>query len=170
MPPRIALFEKVSFGEFKKAMEKMTTDIPEEDIRRFYEAIKLPKRATKGSAGYDFYAPFSFKITNESAVIPTGIRCKIEDGWYLGCYPRSGLGFKCRTMLDNTVGIIDADYYNSSNEGHIMLKLHTDYEDKEVEVNAGDAFAQGILVPFGVTYDDEVTEVRDGGFGSTNKK
>ena len=73
-------------------------------------------------------------------------------------------------MLDNTVGIIDADYYDSSNEGHIMLKLHTDYEDKEVEVNAGDAFAQGILVPFGVTYDDEVTEVRDGGFGSTDKK
>ena len=100
----------------------------------------------------------------ESQLIPTGIRSKINNGWVLKIYPRSGLGFKHRVQLDNTVGIIDADYYNSSNEGHIMIKLSC-----SVAVNAGDGFAQGIFVQFGITFDDDASGVRDGGFGSTTK-
>ena len=137
-----------------------------------YDSIKLPQRATAGSAGYDFYAPVELNLKKgESLLIPTGIRSKINDGWVLKIYPRSGLGFKHRVQLDNTVGIIDADYYNSSNEGHIMIKLSCDAHDDghTVTVNAGDGFAQGIFLQFGITFDDQASGVRNGGFGSTTK-
>lgn len=167
---KIAKFKKVSFEQFKEAWIK---NFPEtEDVQAIYDAIKLPKRATTGSAGYDFYAPADIKIEKgKSTLIPTGIRSWIEDGWVLDIFPRSGLGFKHRVQLDNTVGIIDADYYNSSNEGHIMIKLSCDAHDEghTVCVNAGDGFAQGIFMPFGITVDDDTDGVRDGGFGSTTK-
>lgn len=165
---RIAKFEKVSFKEFKKSVLE-TVITSDEQIQEWYDNIKLPQRATTGSAGYDFYAPFDIDIPNESfsIVIPTGIRCKINDGWVLSCYPRSSLGFKYALGLDNTVGIIDSDYYYSSNEGHIKLKLHA---KNTVHVDTGKAFSQGIFTPYGITYDDNVTETRDGGFGSTDKK
>ncbi len=167
---KIAQFEKVSFQQFEKDFVKNFPDI--KDVKAVYDSIKLPKRATTGSAGYDFYAPVELVIKKgESILIPTGIRSKIEDGWVLKIYPRSGLGFKHRVQLDNTVGIIDADYYNSSNEGHIMIKLSCDAHDDEhlVTVNAGDGFAQGIFLQFGITFDDETDGIRDGGFGSTTK-
>ncbi len=89
----------------------------------------------------------------------------------LKCYPRSGLGFKFRLQLNNTVGIIDSDYFNSSNEGHIFCKLTNDSnENKTVCVNKGDGFIQGIFVEYGITFDDEVSAKRDGGFGSTTAK
>jgi len=169
MPNRIATFEKVSYNEFKKALLKLV-ELDNEEVQKIYDDIKLPKRATAGSAGYDFFAPFSFPVTNESITIPTGIRCKIDEGWYLGCYPRSGLGFKHRLSLDNTVGIIDSDYYYSDNEGHIMLKLHLGYEKTGIQVDKGKAFAQGIFTQYGITTDDDVTDTRNGGFGSTDKK
>ena len=88
----------------------------------------------------------------------------------LTCYPRSGLGFKFRLQLDNTVGIIDSDYYYSSNEGHIMIKMTNDSRNnKTVHVEKGVGFAQGIFVEYGITLDDDANEIRDGGFGSTNK-
>lgn len=167
---KIAKFEKVSFEQFEKDFVKNLPNI--KDVKSVYDSIKLPKRATTGSAGYDFYAPVELEIKKgESVLIPTGIRSKIEDGWVLKIYPRSGLGFKHRVQLDNTVGIIDADYYNSSNEGHIMIKLSCDAHDDEhlVTVNAGDGFAQGIFLQFGITVDDETYGIRDGGFGSTTK-
>ena len=164
---RIAKFEKVSFEEFRKSF-----DLPEDEIKEIYENIKLPVRATEGSAGYDFCTPVSFALkSGETAKIPTGIRARIDNGWVLSVFPRSGLGFKFRLQLDNTVGIIDADYYNSDNEGHIFIKVtNCSFEDKTVSVKAGNGFAQGIFLPFGITEDDNVTDVRNGGFGSTDKK
>ena len=167
---KIAKFEKVSFGQFEKDWLKAFPDT--DNVKNIYDKIKLPKRATIGSAGYDFYAPDNIKITKgESVLIPTGIRAKIDNGWVLDIFPRSGLGFKHRIQLDNTVGIIDSDYYFSSNEGHIMIKLSCDAHDNEhsVTVNSGEGFSQGIFMPFGVTVDDDVVEIRDGGFGSTTK-
>ncbi len=167
---RIAQFEKVSFAQFEKDWLKVYPDT--ENVKAIYDSIKLPKRATTGSAGYDFYAPADITITKgASTLIPTGIRSKIEDGWVLSIYPRSGLGFKHRVQLDNTVGIIDADYYNSSNEGHIMVKVSCDAHDDGhcVTVSAGDGFSQGIFTQFGITFDDDADGVRDGGFGSTTK-
>lgn len=167
---RIAAFEKVSFEQFEKDFSKNFPQV--NDIKAVYDSIKLPQRATAGSAGYDFYAPVELNLKKgESLLIPTGIRSKINDGWVLKVYPRSGLGFKHRVQLDNTVGIIDADYYNSSNEGHIMIKLSCDAHDDghTVTVNAGDGFAQGIFLQFGITFDDQANGVRNGGFGSTTK-
>lgn len=167
---KIAQFEKVSFEQFEKDFVKNFPNV--EDVKSVYESIKLPKRATTGSAGYDFYAPVDITLKKgESVLIPTGIRSKIEDGWVLKIYPRSGLGFKHRVQLDNTVGIIDADYYNSSNEGHIMIKLSCNAHDEghSVTVSAGDGFAQGIFLQFGITFDDDTDGIRDGGFGSTTK-
>ena len=118
---RIAKFEKVSFEQFKEGYLDAIGQDSDEVIRSIYDALKLPKRATKGSAGYDFYAPRAITLKpGETAKIPTGIRAKIEENWVLQCYPRSGLGFKFRLQLNNTVGIIDSDYYNSDNEGHIL--------------------------------------------------
>lgn len=167
---RIAEFQKVSFEQFEKDWLK---NFPEtENAKEIYEQIKLPQRATVGSAGYDFYAPENISLkTGASVLIPTGIRAKIDAGWVLSVYPRSGLGFKHRVQLDNTVGIIDADYYHSSNEGHIMIKLSCDAHDDghSVLLTKGDGFAQGIFTAFGITVDDAADGIRDGGFGSTTK-
>lgn len=158
---KVAKFEKVSFEEFSKEIN---------DIK-CYEEIILPKRATIGSAGYDFYAPFDFTLKpDESIKIPTGIKVKISDGWFLAIFPRSGLGFKYRLQLNNTVGIIDSDYYHALNEGHIFIKITNDSkEGKVLLVKKGEAFAQGIFLQFGITDDDEVTSERIGGMGSTTK-
>ena len=167
---RIAEFEKVSFEQFEKDWLKNFPDTA--DVKAVYDGVKLPVRATTGSAGYDFCAPDDITIEKgKSLLVPTGIRVRIDDGWVLSVFPRSGLGFKHRVQLDNTVGIIDADYYNSSNEGHIMIKLSCDAHDDghSVTVKCGDGFAQGIFFPFGVTVDDNADGIRDGGFGSTTK-
>lgn len=168
---KIAKFEKVSYEQFKKDYIDCFNEESDERIKEIYDNIKLPKRATKGSAGYDFYSPITFTLKPcETIKIPTGIRVKIEDGWFLANFPRSGLGFKYRLQLNNTVGIIDADYYNALNEGHIMSKLTNDSkENKEVLITAGNGFIQGIFLPFGITVDDESDEIRTGGFGSTSK-
>lgn len=170
---RIARFHKVSkeqfvkdwtdtFGESEKTGEKAA---------EIYGKIQLPKRATKGSAGYDFFAPADFVLKpGETVKIPTGIRVEMECDWVLKCYPRSGLGFKYRLQLNNTVGIIDSDYFHSDNEGHIFAKLTNDTnEEKTVEIPEGTGFMQGIFVEYGITVDDDVEEVRNGGFGSTTK-
>ena len=111
-------------------------------IKDVYNSIKLPKRATRGSAGYDFYSPISFVLNpGETVKSPTGIRCKIEDGWVLKCYPISELGFKYRLQLNNTVGIIGSDYYESDNEGHIFAKItNNSNEEKTVSIKQGEGF------------------------------
>ena len=168
---KVAKFEKVSLSQYIKDFKDTFEGYDDEQITSIYESIKLPKRATKGSAGYDFYSPVTFTLKPcETIKIPTGIRVKIDDGWFLANFPRSGLGFKYRLQLNNTVGIIDADYYNALNEGHIMSKLTNDSkENKSVTVEKGMAFTQGIFLPFGITIDDESNGVRTGGFGSTTK-
>ena len=155
---KIAKFFKVSEEEFKKA-----------ETSALYSDIILPKRATKGSAGYDFFAPAAFTLNpKETVKIATGIRAKIHEGWVLMIFPRSGLGFKYRLTLDNTVGVIDSDYFNADNEGHIFIKM-TNCGDKPLTVEKGKAFAQGVFLPFGITVDDVCENARTGGMGSTDK-
>lgn len=155
---KVAKFEKVSEKEYVKSAPVQS-----------YADIILPRRATAGSAGYDFFAPQDFTAAaGETVKIPTGIRVKIDQGWVLKIYPRSSLGFKYRLTLDNTVGIIDSDYYEAENEGHIFIKM-TNCGDKPLSVEKGKAFAQGVFVEYGITYDDECSASRTGGFGSTDK-
>lgn len=164
----IAKFEKVSFPQFFEAMSGRVKN--EDEIRKIYDGIKLPARATTGSAGYDFYSTLDFDLKpGEIVSIPTGIRARIDESWVLCLFPRSGLGFKFRLQLNNTVGIIDSDYYNSDNEGHIFVKLTNDSkEGKTVSIKRGDGFVQGIFMRYGTTVDDSADGVRNGGFGSTS--
>lgn len=155
---RIAEFEFISAAQREK-------DFPME-----IQALHLPRRATSGSAGYDFFAPFDFTLApGESILMPTGVRVRMETGWVLTLYPRSGLGFKYRLQLDNTVGIIDSDYYFAKNEGHIMIRLTNDSRTgRTLDVRAGDAVAQGVFLPYGITVSDAADGERTGGFGSTD--
>lgn len=170
----VGKFEKVSFAQFTEAFnelfERYGEDVSNGDLMRYaYDNLELPERATTGSAGYDFKAPVSFTLKpGESIKLPTGIRAIIEDGWFLMCAPRSGLGFKYRLQLDNIVGVIDPDYSHADNEGHIFAKL-TNCGNKELTVEAGKGFLQGIFLPFGITEDDAANGVRTGGMGSTDK-
>ena len=167
---RIAKFHKVSKERF--TADWIDTFVQsQEEAEKVYESIRLPKRATAGSAGYDFFAPAEFTLKpGETVKIPTGIRVEMQPEWVLKCYPRSGLGFKYRLQLNNTVGIIDSDYFYSDNEGHIFAKITNDSnEGKVISVKKGEAFIQGVFLSYGITEDDEVNSIRNGGFGSTSK-
>ena len=169
---RIAVFEKVSFEQFAKDWKNYDAEMNEAEVKAVYDAIRLPERATAGSAGYDFRCPVSMTIeAGKEKLIPTGIRAKIEPGYVLVLFPRSSLGFKYRFQLDNTAGIIDSDYYYAENEGHIMCKMINDSrEGKALSLSAGDGMVQGIFLPFGITKNDEASAARTGGFGSTDKQ
>lgn len=168
---RIAKFEKVSWQRFLEDWKDTFSEMGEEEIQHIYDEILLPKRATGGSAGYDFFLPADLTLRpDETAKIPTGIRVCMDPEWVLQLFPRSGLGFKYRLQLNNTVGIIDSDYYASDNEGHIFAKLTNDTkEEKTVVLKRGMGFMQGIFLQYGITEDDDVQEIRNGGFGSTGR-
>lgn len=165
----ITKFEKISYNQFEKDYKNLFNN--NIDLKLMYENIKLPYRATKGSAGYDFYLPFSISLNSgNTIIIPTGIRCKMNEDLVLQIFPRSGLGFKYRLQLDNTVGIIDSDYYNALNEGHIMIKItNNSLDNKVVELKENTAFCQGLFVKYYITCDDIANGIRTGGIGSTNK-
>ncbi len=169
---RVARFEKVSFDRFIADFKDTFSEFSDLQIKEIYEEIKLPKRATAKSAGYDIYMPIDIKLEPGKTVkIPTGIRVYMEPEYVFMIYPRSGLGFKYRLQLNNTVGVIDADYYESDNEGHIFVKVTNDSnENKTVDLQKGNGFAQGIFMQYAITFDDEVTTQRNGGFGSTTGK
>ena len=171
----VAKFEKVTYTQFFNSfidpfqIVKSDDEKIKSEIENIYKDLILPKRATIGSAGYDFKSPVDFTLKpKETIKMPTGIRCKMDEDVVLMIYPRSSLGFKYRLILDNTVGIIDSDYYNSDNEGHIFIKF-TNLGEKILEIKKGDGIAQGIFLPYFITTDDEVSNKRNGGIGSTDR-
>lgn len=157
--------------EFINVSHNMSVDeIYDMSVDEIYDKIQLPTRSTYGSAGYDFRTPIPFYLpAGETIKIPTGIKVCLDRGTFLMCVPRSGLGFKYRLQLDNTVAIIDEDYYNNpGNEGHIWFKLTNDSRDgKGVQLNMGDAMCQGIILSYLIVDDDNAQGDRVGGFGST---
>ena len=164
------LFEKVSYEQFKKDFKNTTDERLYPSLKEMYNSILLPRRATKGSAGYDFYSPHYIRLDpGQDITIPTGIRCKMNPELVLIVCPRSGLGFKYYERLANTIGIIDSDYYYALNEGHIMIKItNHSIQNKTLELEQGKAFAQGVFVKFYKTINDEAKLTRSGGMGSTN--
>ena len=157
----IAKFTHVSEAQYLEAMSGREGFLP-------LTEIPLPKRATAGSAGYDFVSPLEVTVpAGGSALIPTGIRAEMEQGWVLLLFPRRSLGFKHSLRLANTVGVIDSDYAFAKNEGHIMVKLRNPLSEP-VTIGRGDRFCQGIFLPYGTAEEDEVLTERTGGFGSTN--
>ena len=164
--PIVATFKKISFEQFRKDFDKATNNMYDiEQVRKYYDEIKLPKRSTASSAGYDFYCPTTFMVNvDKPTLIPTGICCEMRNDYVLMLHIRSSLGFKYGTTLRNGTGIIDADYINADNEGHIMAKLVT---EEPLVINQGDRFMQGLFTQYGITVDDEAEGSRMGGFGST---
>ena len=131
--------------------------------------IPLPRRATAGSAGYDFICPADVTLQpSEAVTIPTGIRCEMQPGWVLMLFPRSGLGFKHQVRLANTVGVIDADYFHAANGGHIMVRI-VNGGDHALSISKGERFCQGVFLPHGLAEEETVLAGREGGFGSTGK-
>ena len=168
MEYRIAKFEKVSVRQFVDDFKDCVGG-NDAAAEKLYGNVKLPVRATAGSAGYDIICPFDLTLEpGEGVKIPTGLRIKMQPGWMLLILPKSGLGSRFRLQLDNTMGLIDADYYGSDNEGHIMVPITNDSKKgKVLNIPAGKAFVQAVLVPHGITEDDAAEGVRTGGFGST---
>ena len=170
---RIAEFYKVSFNQFKKDYLNLfpNNNISEGEIKEMYDNIKLPNRATSGSAGYDFYLPFEITLkAGEQITIPTGIRFKSEQEYALFIFSKSGLGTRNRLQLNTTVSIIDSDYYFSDNEGHMMFRIIHDSKnpEDELKLNQGKGFLQGVFIAYGITESDNASGIRNGGFGSTN--
>ena len=156
----IARFEHVSAAQY--AIDAAPGAMPVGEI-------PLPRRATAGSAGYDFVCPVDVTFApGEMVTIPTGVRVSMQPGWVLINCPRSSLGRKHGVRLANTIGVIDSDYYHADNEGHIMVML-VNGGDHVVTIARGERFCQGIFLPHGLAEEDAVITARQGGFGSTGK-
>lgn len=156
----IARFGRISETQYSKDMAGMENPMP-------LREIPLPRRATAGSAGYDFVSPADIVIPGGGrAVIPSGIRCEMQEGWVLMLFPRSGLGFKTQIRLSNTVGIIDSDYAQAENEGHIIVSLRNPL-DREIRISKGERFCQGVFLPYGLAEEGDHFAERKGGMGST---
>lgn len=156
-------FEVISINQFNKDFKNIDTK---------YEDIIIPKRSTKFSAGYDFYMPYDLTIKkNEVVLIPTGIKVMLNSDEFLGIYIRSSLGFKYNLRMCNQVGIIDSDYYNnSSNEGHIFVKLKNE-GDNDIILKKYDRYVQGIIQKYYIVDNEkEVEDIRVGGIGSSGRR
>lgn len=154
-------FEKISFEQFSKDFY---------DDKRLYDEYELPKRATKNSCGYDFYAIDDVVLhPGEIKKIPTGYKAKFMSDEMLMLVVRSSMGFKYNVRMCNQVGIIDSDYYNNpSNEGHMWVALQNE-GNVDYEIKKGTAYCQGIFMKY-LTCGDNPDMVRIDGIGSTNKK
>lgn len=155
-------FEKISFNQFKKDIK---------DNIDLYNEYLLPKRATKYSVGYDFFAIDDIVIKPGKIVkIPTGYKANFNNDEGLFLIMRSGLGFKYNLRLTNQVGVIESDYYNNeSNEGHMWLSIQNE-GNEEVTISKGKAYCQGVFIKYLVTDDDNVANIRKGGLGSTDRR
>ena len=167
----IAEFHKVSYSQFLQDSKKtgfITDETDPEIIKIVWDGIKLPVRATDGSAGYDFFLPYPFAVESEKTVtIPTGIRIDMQPGWCLMLLPRSSLGFKYGMRFMNTPPLIDSDYFYADNEGHIMAKITV---SSNMCLQEGDRYMQGLLLPYGITRSDSTLGInRTGGIGSTGE-
>ena len=142
--------------------------IKDEHRKHPNEEIKLPERGTKHSAGYDFYSPVDAIIQpNEMVIIWTDVKAHMYYDNALMLIPRSSMG-KHPVMIANTVGLIDCDYYgNSDNDGNIGFRL-LNLGTTPYEIKVGDRIGQGVFVKYGIVKDDQATEIRSGGYGSTD--
>ena len=156
-------FEVISINQFNK-------DFKDTDTK--YDDIIIPKRSTKFSAGYDFYMPYDLTIKKDEVVlIPTGIKAMLNPDEFLGIYIRSSLGFKYNLRMCNQVGIIDSDYYNNtSNEGHIFVKLKNE-GDNDIILKKHNRYVQGIIQKYYIVDNEkEIEDIRVGGIGSSERR
>lgn len=166
-------FEKVSLKTFIQEVRDSYLwkyrEYTDEELEIFYNRIQLPKRSTSGSAGYDFVNPFNIIELNTTNVeIPTGIKVQLDSDKILMLAPRSSSA-RNGYMFSNTLGIIDSDYYNNpTNEGCIRVSLKAMGTSHPI-FDYGDKIAQGVILQYFTTEDDNATGKRTGGHGSTGK-
>ncbi len=165
---KVAEFKKVSFEQFYDSWIN-TFNNTKDEVKEIYNNIKIPKRATKGSAGHDISIPFDVNIASGDMLkIPTGIRCKMNEGYVMLVFPRSSLGIKNGLRILNTIPVIDSDYFYADNEGHIFICIKND-SNKVMKLKQGDNIVQAVFIPFGVADNEDVLIERKGGIGSTGK-
>lgn len=161
-------FKKVSFKQFLNDWPGEQS-VDKKEVEAVYDSILIPKRSTKNSAGYDFITPFELNINPGGTVkVPSGIRCVDMPGnLFLAMYVRSSVGIKKDVVISNGTGIIDSDYADAENEGHIWIALRNDGQ-KPQHFDAGERIAQGVFQVYFMTDDDVADAKRTGGIGSTN--
>lgn len=186
----VGIFKKVTKREFGAAFRHIypNFDFDTKTMDAMYDTVNIPERKTFGSAGYDFVTPFPFTLyPGCKIIIPTGIRVEIlKEEWMLTVVPKSRTAHSS-IRFSNTIGIVDPDYYHADNEGHIRIILEMPKTDEQMyqpiacfgknlmmhteplQFKAGDGIGQGIFLPFGITANEDTTNmcVRTGGFGST---
>lgn len=135
------------------------------------EGVNIPVRATSSSAGYDLESIENIVIKpREIVLVKTGLRIKMPANEVVLVYPRSSLAVKKGLMMSNSVGVIDSDYYNAKNEGHVMIPLFN-FTDQEVKIEKHERLAQAIFTTYFKTVDEKDSGVvRLGGFGSSDLK
>ena len=157
-----------------------------EKVKRIEEDIKLPKRATKKSAGYDFFAiedaviepvrhyvetGYGIPAVVHDKVKPTklrtGVKVIMEDDECLILGNRSSHPSKKDLVLANGVGFIDADYYNNTDNDGEMAFEYYNVSSRPVVIKKGDKIGQGVFMKYEITDDDDAEGERTGGFGST---
>lgn len=167
----VATFEKVGLGQFMQDWINTYGNRPDHIITEIYAGIIPPERKTRYSAGHDFHMPYRIEVDpGQQAMIPTGIKCKMDNEFVMVIFPRSSLGIKKHMFISNTVPVVDADYYNNvGNEGHIFICIENHGTDQLI-VGTGEAFAQAIFVKYGTADNGAgVKAERAGGIGSTTK-
>lgn len=142
------------------------------ELIRGYDG-KLPARGTPYSACVDFYAceDVILRPGTISNVIPTGVKAYMNDDEGLLLYARSSMAKKHGLRMSNSVGVIDADFYNNiDNEGHITF-LYDNITDKEVKIAKHSRIGQGMFTKVLPINNVEVlSDERVGGYGSTGNK
>ena len=166
---KVAQFEKISMKQFIHDWIQEFGNRPDQIITEIYNKIKLPERKTSYSAGHDFYMPYDFRIVpGGKIIIPTGIKCTMDNDYVMLIFPRSSLGIKKNMFISNTVPVVDADYINADNEGHIFISVEN-HGTESIFLYSGDAFAQAVFVEYGIADDGKIETERKGGIGSTGK-
>lgn len=136
--------------------------------------INLPIRKTRYSAGYDVEAAEdcvipSYKFGMKPTLVKTGIKAYMPEDEYLMLCNRSSNPFKKGLVMANSIGVIDADYYeNPDNDGHFMYAFYN-FFDHDLEIKKGDIIGQAIFQKYYISDDDSAEGQRKGGFGSTSK-
>ena len=146
-------------------------EVVKDECRKTTGEITLPTRSDKGSAGYDFYAPYDFTINpGETVFVTTDVKAAMEEDEVLYLYVRSSVGIKKRILLANGTGVIDSTYYsNPDNDGNIIAAL-TNMSNQTWEFKKGERFVQGVFQKY-LTVDNDapLNAQRTGGIGSSGK-
>lgn len=142
-----------------------------DEVKRIYPTLQLPVRSDDKSAGYDFFSPIDITLLPaQKTILFLDVKAYMGDDEVLKIYPRSSMGIKKGLMLSNTVGIVDASYYNNpGNDGNIGLAL-LNTSGVGIEIKKGDRIAQGVFTKYLLADGDNPTsDLRTGGMGSSGE-